>query len=179
MEKNRADYPFEESGIALITVMVMTLAILILVGEISYLLVRGFRASVINKEFATVYDAANGGVEHAAGIILSHWSGLPTDALGSYTGELRSVLNCTSTTNELRFTTHTADSKYRIDMNIRCLGKQAIPGAGGTLSFPPPKGLAGGGMAVWYVFYSIISTAEENSSPKRKGRTEAVYRLPA
>lgn len=179
MEKNRADHTFKESGIALITVMVMTLVILILVGGISYFLIRGFRASVINKEFATVYDAANGGVEHAAGIIVSHWNGLPTDALGSYTGDLQSVLTCSSITSDLRFTVHTADSKYRIDMNIKCLGKQAIPGAGGTLAFPPPKGLSGGGTAAWYIFYSIISTAEENSNPKTKGRTEAVYRIPA
>jgi len=178
MEKGRTDYTIKESGIALITTMVITLVILMLIAGLTYLLTRGFRANVINKEFASVYDAANGGAEHAAGIINSYWAGTSISGLGSFTGSSDSVLRCSNTTDTLEISTITADGKYRIDTMVRCIGRQAIPGAGGVLSFPPPKGLYGGGSAAWYIFYSIISTAEEINTGS-KGRTEAVYRIVA
>lgn len=181
MEKNRADHSIKESGIALITALVITLVVLMLVGSLTYLLTRGLRAAIINKEYATVFDAANGGVEHAAGILSSYWNGETTSGLGitSDTPTTDSVLTCSSTSNILTVSARTADGKYRIDVSVKCLGKQAIPGAGGALAFPPPKGLSGGGIAAWYLFYSITTTSEETTNPVNKGRTEAIYRVPA
>lgn len=169
----------EESGIALVAALVLTLSILMLIAGVSHLFTRGLKASIINKEFTTVYDAANGGVEHAVGIITSHWTGRSLTGLGKFPEDITSVLYCSSTTDTGVITTYSADKKYRIEMTIKCLGKHAIPGAGGALAFPPPKGLSGGGTAAWYIFYSITATAEEQDSPAHKGRTEAVFRMPA
>lgn len=179
MEKNRPNNCFKESGIALVTAIVITAVILLMIAGVSYLIFRGLSAVIINKQFATVYEAANGGVEHAAGIIVSFWNGEPYSELGSYYGNIDSVLNCSSTTDTLTYTIKTADNKYKIDMEIKCLGRQPIPGAGGALAFPPPKGISGGGTATWFLFYSIKASSEETVNPENKGRTEAIYRLEA
>jgi len=179
MEENRRNDTAPESGIALVMVMIVALAILLFVTGVSFLMMKGLRASVIHKEFASVYDAANGGVEHAAGIIATHWQGGSLIGMGKYEGNQETVLNCSSSTDSFIIATHSADGKYRVEITVSCLGKQAIPGAGGALAFPPPTGVSGGGSPVWYIFYSIIATAEESESPKNRGRTEAVYRIPA
>lgn len=179
MEKGRPINRIKESGIALVTALILTAVILMLIAGVSYLIFRGLSAVIINKQFATVYEAANGGVEHAAGIIVSYWNGESYSELGSYSGNIDSVLQCSSTTDTLTYTIKTADNKYKIEMKIQCLGRQPIPGAGGALGFPPPKGLMGGGTATWFLFYSITASSEETSNPENKGKTEAIYRLEA
>jgi len=178
MEENRGDNTASESGIALVMVMIVALAILLFVTGVSFLMMKGLRASVIHKEFASVYDAANGGVEHAAGLITTHWQGGSLAGLGKFEGNHDTVLNCSSTDSFI-IATHSAEGKYRVEITVSCFGKQAIPGAGGALAFPPPKGLSGGGSPVWYIFYSIVATAEETEGSKNRGRTEAVYKIPA
>ena len=179
MEENRGNDTASESGIALVMVMIVALAILLFVTGVSFLMLKGLRASVIHKEFASVYEAANGGVEHAAGLIATHWQGGSVTGMGKYDGNQETVLNCSSSTDSFIIATHSADGKYKVEITVSCLGKQAIPGAGGALAFPPPKGLSGGGSPVWYIFYSIVATAEDSSNPKNRGRTEAVYKIPA
>ena len=132
----------------------------------------------MNKEFTTVYDAANGGVEHAAGIIRNPWAGEPLTGLGKFPENIEHILSCYGTIDTGIITTHSADTKYRIETTIKCLGKHPIPGAGGALAFPPPKGISGGEAASWYIFYSITAVAEEQNSPSHIGKTEAVYRIP-
>ena len=179
MEKNRADGSPKESGIALVTAMVILAAILLLVAGLSYLFLRSFGAATVNKQFATVFDAANGGAEHAAGIINSYWNGGSTTGLGITSGDPITILGCTDTTSLLTVNVKTSDGKYIINTTVQCIGRQTMPGVGGALAFPPPKGLAGGGTAAWYLYYSIISTSQETGTPVHKGRTEAVYRMPA
>ena len=179
MEENRGNDTASESGIALVMVMIVALAILLFVTGVSFLMLKGLRASVIHKEFASVYEAANGGVEHAAGLIATHWQGGSVTGMGKYDGNQETVLNCSSSTDSFIVATLSADGKYKVEITVSCLGKQAIPGAGGALAFPPPKGLSGGGSPVWYIFYSIVATAEESENPKNRGRTEAVYKIPA
>ena len=180
MEKGRTDGRIKESGIALVTAILMLAVILMLVGGMSYLLLRGFGAATINKQYATVFEAANGGAEHGAGIISSYWNGGSTSGLGITSGDPITILGCTDTTSVLTVNVKTSDGKYTMNTTIQCIGRQTMPGVGGALAFPPPKGLAGGGTAAWFLYYSIISTSQETSGPNpNKGRTEVVYRMPA
>jgi hypothetical protein len=182
MEKGRTDGRIKESGIALVTTLLILAVILMLVGGMSYLLLKGFGAATINKQYATVFDAANGGAEHAAGIISSYWNGGSTSGLGITSTDatyITQILGCTDTTSILTVNVKTSDGKYTMNTTIQCIGRQTMPGVGGALAFPPPKGLAGGGTAAWFLYYSIISESYEAGGAVNKGRTEVVYRMPA
>lgn len=187
MEKGRADDSLKESGVALIIALVITLAVMMLVGGLTLLLTRGFRgANVINRQFSTAYDAANGGVEHATGIIITYWNynkdvsriaGLGID-LGNI-DTVRNILDCVNRTDPILGNVKTADGRYDIDMRIQCLGIQPIPGMGMAFTFPPPRPIGGGGavgMPTQYIFYSVIADTREIETGIT-GRTEAVYRI--
>ncbi len=168
---------YKNSGIALVTAMVITLVIMMLIGSLTYLLTRGFGSNVLNRQFTTAYDAANGGVEYGAGIVKSYIdtadiSGLvPTAAIEASISNL--IQNC-STTPET-FTLNTADGNYTIDIEMVCLGTQVIPGMGGVLKFPPLPAITSGGSGTWYIFYSINAVAQETTTGI-VARTESVYR---
>ena len=72
MEKIRTDHNSKESGIALVTALIMTVVMLMLIGGMSYILLKGFQTNIINRQFSTVYEAANGGVEFATGVVNSY-----------------------------------------------------------------------------------------------------------
>ena len=181
MEKIRADNSSKESGIALVTALVITVVVLMLISSLTYLFTKGFQTNIINRQFSTVYEAANGGVEYGTGVInvFLTTTALPNN-VGFTTGstDVNNAMGCANTTDTARITAMTADGTYTITTTIQCLGSKAIPGYGGALKFPPPPALsAGGGSATKYIFYSIISQATETSGSTNIGKTEAIYRV--
>ncbi len=188
MEKAGRDNSIKESGIALVTILVMVVVIMTLIGGLTYLFLKTTGANIINRQFSTVYEASKGGVEYMAGIINAYINDgqLPGNIGGVKSGnleKLKMIINCSlqieGEGGEETITMKTADGKYTITTEIRCLGTSPIPGQGGVLRFPPPPPLSGGGIGTTknaYIFYSIISTAQMNDDPKSIARTEAVYK---
>ena len=184
MEKIRTDNNSKESGIALVTALVITLVVLMLISSLTYLFTKGFQTNIINRQFSTVYEAANGGVEYTTGVVNTSLlnGALPANlAATTYNATtLLNIIQCTDESSEETITARTADGNYQITTTIKCLGKKAIPGYGGALRFPPPPALAGGatsGSATNYIFYKIISQATETTGSTNRARTEAIYRV--
>ncbi len=182
MEKIRADNNSKESGIALVTALVITVVVLMLISSLTYLFTKGFQTNIINRKFSTVYEAANGGVEYTTGVVNASLQNqaLPGD-LGNYdvtSATLLDIFKCTDRATTATITANTADGNYQIKSYIKCLAIKGIPGVGGALKFPPPP--SSGGVAASgqnYYFYSIITEAKETSGTEKNiGRTEAVYR---
>ena len=69
MANNRTDNTSKESGIALVTALVITVVVLMLISSLTYLFTKGFQTNIINRQFSTVYEAASGGVEYATGVV--------------------------------------------------------------------------------------------------------------
>jgi hypothetical protein len=192
MEKNRTNRNSKESGIALVTALLITTVVLMLISSLTFLFVKGFQANVLNRNFSTVYEAANGGVEYTAGLIQTYLNGSTladiglielTDGSGtpisfSATG-FADILRCANQTNRAIINVKTADTNYLIRTEVRCIGTSDVPGEGGKLTFPPKPPKSGGGLGgmTSYVYYSIISDANETSTPTVIGKTEAVYRV--
>ncbi|MFZ3121763.1 MAG: hypothetical protein WA104_00095 [Thermodesulfovibrionales bacterium] len=182
MAKNRADNNSKESGIALVTALVITVVVLMLISSLTYLFTKGFQTNIINRQFSTVYEAANGGVEYGTGVINVYLTttALPNDVGVTGGTNINNALGCANTTDTGIITARTADGTYTITTTIKCLGNKPIPGYGGALKFPPPPALSGGGTggsATKYIFYSIISQATETTGSTNIGRTEAIYRV--
>jgi hypothetical protein len=183
MAKIRADNNSKESGIALVTALVITVVVLMLISSLTYLFTKGFQTNIINRQFSTVYEAANGGVEYSTGIINSYLGSTTLTNIGTITvtgGTFNDIATCTTTAETATIQARTADGTYNITTDIRCLGNKAIPGYGGALKFPPPPALAGGGTggsATKYIFYSISSRATETTGSTNIGKTEAIYRV--
>lgn len=179
MAKNRTDNNSKESGIALVTALIITVVVLMLISSLTYLFTKGFQTNIINRQFSTVYEAANGGVEYTTGLVNSYLIGsTPSDSAAD--ANFSTVANCTDTTIQSQVSAKTADGSYTITTTIKCLGNKPIPGYGGALKFPPPPALAGGGtggLATKYIFYSITSQATETTGSTNIGRTEAIYRV--
>ncbi|MBI4691621.1 MAG: hypothetical protein HY754_15360 [Nitrospirae bacterium] len=191
MEKNRTDTITKESGIALVTALIMTVVVLMLIGSLSYLFTKAFQTNIINRQFSTVYEAANGGAEYAAGIVKKY---MDTQSLQWATNigwysvsggiDFLTLANCTSTdklTKVAIMKARTADGNYEITMTIMCTGTSVPPGEGGVRRFPPPPKTTGGGVGVGtgntIYFYSIIADATELNGSKNVGHTEALFRL--
>jgi len=183
VEKIRTDNNSKESGIALVTALVITLVVLMLISSLTYLFTKGFQTNIINRQFSTVYEAANGGVEYTTGVVNSSLlNGALPGNLGSVGDEptLLNIIQCTDESSEETITAQTADGNYQITTTIKCLGKKAIPGYGGALKFPPPPALSSGGTGgsgTQYIFYKIISSATETTGSTNRGKTEAIYRV--
>ena len=185
MAKDRTDNNSKESGIALVMALVITIVVMMIITSLTILFTKGFQTNVINRKFSTVYEAANGGVEYAMGVVNKTISSgtIPTDVQDLLSGAeettLTAVVSCTSTTSVSTITVRTADGTYSMTSSIKCLGDRPLPGYGGTLKFPPPVSLGGGGVgqATKYIFYSVTAEAQETSSPENIARTESIYRL--
>ena len=183
MEKIRTDNNSKESGIALVTALIITVVVLMLISSLTYLFTKGFQTNIINRQFSTVYEAANGGVEYSTGVLNSYLGGTTLTNIGTITvtgSTFNDIATCTTTAQTATIQARTADGTYQITTDIRCLGNKAIPGYGGALKFPPPPALAGGGTggsATKYIFYSIISQATETTGSTNIARTEAIYRV--
>lgn len=183
MEKIRTDNNPQESGIALVTTLVITIVIMMLIGGLTYLSFRSISAVTINRQFSTVYEAANGGVEFTTGIIIDYSKdpNNPPSQIGQFSPDeatFRNIVYCEDMTSTARLEMKSADGKFLITTEVRCLGFQRLPGEGGALRFPPPP--AKGGLktkATMNVFYSIVAIAREAGNTQNIARTEAVYRL--
>lgn len=166
-----------QKGIALVTAMIITLVVLMMITGITYMLTRGFGANVLNREFSTAYDAANGGVEFGAGLISSYIdTGTITNLVGDATIEnnlSNLIQSCAAGPQNISLTT--SDNKYSIVISISCVGSQPIPGQGGVQAFPPLPAITSGGGGTWYLFYAVNATATETATGT-VGRTESVYR---
>jgi type II secretory pathway pseudopilin PulG len=180
VEKIRTNNNSKESGIALVTALVITVVVLMLISSLTYLFTKGFQTNIINRQFSTVYEAANGGVEYTTGLVNAFLSGTtPSDTAADANFSCVSNCNCTPATTQSVVSAKTADGTYTITTTIQCLGNKPIPGYGGALKFPPPPALAGGGTgsATKYIFYSISSQATETTGSTNIGKTEAIYRV--
>ncbi|KAF0145767.1 MAG: hypothetical protein FD156_742 [Nitrospirae bacterium] len=182
MEKVRTDNNSKESGIALVTALIITMVMLMLIGGMSYILLKGFQTNLINRQFSTVYEAANGGVEFTTGVVNSYLKNPGTPANVKIDGDFATVLGCATgpSADVATISAKTADGTYSITTTIRCLGNKPIPGYGGALKFPPPPSTSGGGTgggATKYIFYSIVSRATETTGSANIGKTEAIYRV--
>lgn len=177
MEKNRTYNSFKESGIALVTALIVVAASLLLVAGISYVLRGGWKIASLNKQYSTAQEAAAGGAEHAAEVIrLINNEGTTTSMGISNDTDAQDVIFYCDTTKSSLIRAQTANGKFTINMTVRCIESKPIPGSSGAMVFPPPPSFGSGGMPSYYIFYSIVSEAKDltNSSI---GRIEAVYRL--
>jgi hypothetical protein len=182
MEKAGTVHSPSESGVALVLALVITTVMLLLIAGVSYLFTTGYQVNVINRQFSTAYDAANGGVEYVAGIINTclKKNEAPPD-IGSVSPDTATlntmVTTCSNTTATIM--AKTADGKFTLTVAINCLGTKPIPGYGGALRFPPPPGAIGGGAtttATKYLMYRIVAKATESVNSQNVGQTEVVYR---
>ena len=185
MAKIRADNNSKESGIALVTALVITVVVLMLISSLTYLFTKGFQTNIINRQFSTVYEAANGGVEYATGILNVHLGGNTAANVGgvAVTGGVafNDIAVCNDETNTATITARTADGNYTITTTVKCLDKSLVGvGFGGALRFPPPPSGVGGGIVSsqqrTVYLYSINSTATETSGSTNIAKTEAIYR---
>lgn len=188
MASNRQEYCAQERGIALVTALIIVACCLLLITGVWYVLTGGWRIATLNKQFATVQEAASGGAQHVAEIIRLVHSESTLDNLGIQDSGNRAptaidsdiqqiVYKCDTARSGARVLAKSADNKYAIDMTIRCLGFSPIPGGGGSLRFPPPPTNTSSPPS-FFVFYSIIAEARDNSTtPEPKiARVETVYR---
>ena len=184
MENDRKDYTFTKhvglgrQGFALAQALVIMLSTLLLIGGVLYLLRGSWRIAVLNKQFATVQEAAAGGVEHTAEVIRRMNGEYDTSNMGVLnTADAKYIIVYCTKNASTQIGAKTADGKYRITMTLKCLGQNPIPGGGGALVFPPPPSLgAGGGLPSFYVYYSITSEAKSTDNDTL-GQVEAVYRF--
>lgn len=183
MAKDRTDDHTQESGVALVAALLITLVVMMLIVSLTFFFVKGFRANILNRNFSTVYEAANGGVEYTAGLIQTYLGGTTLTDLGAITmtggANFADIMNCTNIADSATVRVGTADNKYTITIDVQCLGTQGVPGFGGWQKFPPPAVMTGGGVGTGrhYNFYRMIANANETSGSESYGRTEAVYRV--
>ena len=177
MENSRKDNNTEESGIALVTALIITLLTLVLIAGINFILIKGFTTTTINRVFATAQEAAAGGVEYATGVIKNiNTAGAVPQNMGTDPNALNVIYYCNAGPQTSNINVKTADGDYTINIQITC-SKSPIPGSGGALTFPPPPG--GGSMPPsTYCFYAITSQATKTTGSEQNtiGRVEAVYR---
>lgn len=179
MAKNRAYNSFKESGIALVTALIVVAASLLLVAGISYVLRGGWKIASLNKQYSTAQEAAAGGAEHAAEVIRLINNEGSTTSMGINDinpNDAQNVIFFCNTALSSLIRARTADGKFTINMTVRCVESKPIPGSAGAMIFPPPPSFGSGGMPSYYVFYSIVSEAKDNANSSI-GRIEAVYRL--
>lgn len=184
MENDRQDNTVKKhvglgrQGFALAQALVIMLSTLLLLGGVLYLLRGSWRVALLNKQFATVQEAAAGGVEHTAEVIRR--------INGAYNTSNMGIMNTTDATNVIYYCikdtsslikAKTADGLYTITVTLKCLGQTPIPGGGGALVFPPPPALgSGGGLPSFYVYYSVSSDAGSTDN-NTLAKVEAVYRF--
>jgi hypothetical protein len=184
MENDRQDNTITKhvglgrQGFALVQALVIMLSTLLLVGGVLYLLRGSWRIAVLNKQFATVQEAAAGGVEHTSEVIRRINGEYGTSNMGILnTSDATNVIFYCIKTTSAQIGAKTADGKYEISVTLKCLGQNPIPGGGGALVFPPPPALgSGGGLPSFYVYYSISSSASSTDN-NTLGKVEAVYRF--
>jgi len=178
MEKNRTYNSFKESGIALVTALIVVTASLLLVAGISYVLRGGWKIASLNKQYSTAQEAAGGGAEHAAEVIrLINNEGTTTSMGINDLNDAQDVIFYCNTANDgALIRAQTANGRFTINMTVRCVESKPIPGSSGAMVFPPPPSFGSGGMPSYYIFYSIVSEAKDSSNSSI-GRIEAVYRL--
>ncbi len=182
MEKERTFNNTPESGVALVMALIITLVMLLMIVSLSYFLTTGFRGNIINRQFTTVYESAQGGVEYSSGVINTYLKSATTPTnVGGISPDSTTLSNivttCTGSTATI--TIMTADGKYSVVTEVKCLGVKAIPGYGGALRFPPPPPERGGGtgsMSTKYIFYSEIAKSKETITAQNIGQSEVIYR---
>lgn len=178
METNRTDYRTQESGIALVSALLVTGACMLFIAGIYYLIGSGWKVALINKTFSSAQEAATGASEHAAEVIRL----INNEAASSLTSNLgiqdinvaKSAIYDCEKTQIARIEAKTADGKYTMRVSITCGGNAAIPGTT-TYKFPPPPTKLGG-LPSFYFFYSINSEAKDVQN-NNVARVESVYRL--
>ncbi len=162
--------------------LVLTAAMLLTIASVSYFLVSGFHSNTINRNFSSVFEAANGGVEYVSGIVYAQLKGTTPENVGAVTlstgvSSMNDIIaSCTPGTATI--SAKTPDGKFTIVSELECLGSKPIPGMGGALRFPPPAGVTGGGastLATKYLHYSVKANAKEAVNPQHIGQTEAIY----
>jgi hypothetical protein len=182
MEKAGTHHRTSESGIALVMALLMTTVMLMLIAGLSLIYLSGYKANSINKQFSSVYDAANGSVEYSSGIISSYLTGSAPANMGIVlpdTATLTSIVTSCSS-NTVTISGKTADGNYRTTTTVGCLGVLPVPGYGGALRFPPPPAAVGGGtggLATRYNFYSVTAQATDTGDQQHVGQTEAIDRI--
>lgn len=179
MENRRENHSASQSGIALVSAMVIMASCLLFISAVAFIFRGGWNVAIINKQYATAQEAASGAVDHASEVIRLINSDISFSASQMGVANLASatdaIYNCTGA--ETTISAKTADGRYSIQLEIKCIGQTPIPGGSGALVFPPPPAFASGGsMPSYYVFYHIKSTATllDNSS---KALVETVYRF--
>ena len=172
MEGYKKDHNTKESGIALVTALIITLLTLMLIAGINFIIIRGFNSATINREFATAQDAAEGGAEYSTDVIkaIATAGTVPANMGADAATALNVIYYCNAGATNINV--KTADGAYTINAQVTC-NKSNPLGEGGGLVFPPPPGRGNAPPSI-YCFYSIISqaTGPENTI----GKVEAVYR---
>lgn len=177
METNRTDYCTQESGIALLSALLVTAICMLFIVGVYFLMGRGWNIALINKTYASAQEAAGGGAERASEVVRLVANPSTTPAMISNLGiqsisDMKDVVQLCDTTKTARIEGKTADGRYTIRVTLNCTGRAFIPGQG-TPKFGYGAG-AGSGVSM-YFFYAINSEAKDVQN-WNIARVESVYR---
>jgi hypothetical protein len=163
----------EPEGIALVTAMLVSLAISLLILSTLYFVVHSTALSGSGKRYATAVEAADGSVEVMKNAIKLLLSGEPVDDLPIEDEDppclLGAVMNENSTCTVALTLPATGFLKdYSVRITVMRLHSSALPGS--TLQFPP----AGGGIPASATYFRINSVA--SGAGGSRAETSALYR---
>jgi len=178
METNRTDNRAQESGIALVSALLVTATCMLFIAGVYFLMGSGWRVALISKTFSSAQEAATGGAEHAAEVVRllnNEASGPSISDLGILDPNVaKSAIYDCDKTQTARIEAKTADGRYTMRITVKCSGNAAIPGTT-TYKFPPPPTKLGG-LPSFYFFYAIVSEAKDVQN-NNVAKVESVYRL--
>ncbi|MGC8718717.1 MAG: hypothetical protein ACP5TY_01750 [Thermodesulforhabdaceae bacterium] len=183
MDDFRKNSLFSERGIAIITSLIIAIATIALIGGVFYMLQGGIKINTINRQFSTAQEAALGGIEHGATIIVMHHKGALAEnedlrkGLGIDITDYESEID-TSDGLKLRLRTaggrSASQGQFDIRVTVQRLNSLSIPAQESPV-FPPPASGTGGSKS-YYVFYRIRSIAKDPIT-NSISEVEAVYRV--
>lgn len=178
METNRTDNRAQESGIALVSALLVTGACMLFIAGVYFLMGSGWKVALINKTFSSVQEAATGGAEHAAEIVRLLNNEAAVSMISNLgivdTNVAKSAIYDCDKTQTARVEAKTANGRYTMRVTVKCSGNAAIPGTT-TYKFPPPPTKLGG-LPSFYFFYAIVSEAKDVQN-NNVAKVESVYRL--
>ncbi len=173
----------DERGIALILAIFISIAVLLIVASIYYIITESQNTGKLNRSFSSTRDAANGGVDYALGIVenaltnyISTGQATPPASSGVRdsnafatkiaTGTAPGGCSPTDTNADIRVVD--AQGNYTIYICVDPVSNfLPIPGSGGGLEFPPQKlsGAGGGGaLATYQKFFRITAYARDSKT---------------
>jgi hypothetical protein len=165
---------FNEKGIALVMVLVLSLIALVIVSTLIYLVIQGTKFSGFHKRFETAREAGIGGVEIAGSLIANRGSLVIPNESGGYYINLPNACDCgdpenfDDNTDSTGIRTCLCDKLCNPPYNSDGVYKWTVAGCDTSLvptenPDMPPFNLAGVGSTKYRIFAKIVDTTRGNS----------------